>query len=360
MRTPEAGLKQRANELGFGLVGIARAAEADGFPRLQEWLSRGYAGEMGYMHRHADARRHPSSVLPEVRSVVMVGMEYGNGGLDDGIGTDVSRTPSQAIGDWKSPAAGPNGVLGMISRYARGPDYHDVLRQQLKRLLEWVREGFPDCRGRAVVDTAPLLERDFARRAGLGWIGKNTMLINKHRGSYFFLGGLLLDIELQPDEPHAADHCGVCTACLEACPTEAFVGPGWLDARKCISYLTIELRSPMPTELRRGVGDWIFGCDVCQEVCPWNRKDETEPERIDAVEALTITEEEFRKRFGTKALARARRRGLARNAAIVLGNSGDPSNLPVLHKALDDPEELVRDAAAWAIARIEESHYKDD
>lgn len=360
MRTPEAGLKQRANELGFGLVGIARAAESDGFPRLQEWLSRGYAGEMGYMHVHADARRHPSSVLPEVRSVVMVGMEYGNGGLGDGQGTDVSRATSQAIGDQKSGFAHPIAAMGRISRYARGPDYHEVLRQRLKLLLAWVRERFPDCRGRAVVDTAPLLERDFARRAGLGWIGKNTMLINKRRGSYFFLGGLLLDIDLQPDEPHAADHCGACTACLEACPTGAFVGPGWLDARKCISYLTIELRSPMPTELRRGVGEWIFGCDVCQEVCPWNRKDESEPELIDAAEALSITEEEFRKRFGTTALARTRRRGLARNAAIVLGNSGDSSALPALRKALDDPEEIVRDAAAWAIARIEETPYKNE
>lgn len=360
MRTPEAGLKQRANELGFGLVGIARAAEADGFARLQEWLSRGYAGEMAYMLRHADARRHPSSVLPEVRSVVMVGMEYGNGGLVDEHSTDGTQTSSLTIRDQNSSFANPNAAMGRISRYARGPDYHDVLRQQLKLLLAWVREGFPDCRGRAVVDTAPLLERDFARRAGLGWIGKNTMLINKRRGSYFFLGGLLLDIELQPDQLHAADHCGVCTACLEACPTGAFVGPGWLDARKCISYLTIELRTPMPTELRHGVGDWIFGCDVCQEVCPWNRKDESEPELIDAAEALSITEEEFRKRFGSTAIARTRRRGLARNAAIVLGNSGDSSALPALRKALADPEELVRDAAAWAIARIGERHYKDE
>src|SRR5689334_23565410 len=231
MRTAVDRIKDRARRLGFALAGVARAAEADGFPRLQEWLARGYAGEMAYMDRHADARRHPAAVLPAVRSVVMVGMEYG-----------VMTTQSPPV------ATGGLRPVGEIARYAAGPDYHDVLRARLNQLLSWVRAEFPDTTGRGVVDTAPLLERDFARRAGLGWIGKNTMLINKHRGSYFFLGALLLDLELTPDEPHTAGHCGTCTACLDACPTGAFTGPGWLDARRCISYLTIELRTQVPAE----------------------------------------------------------------------------------------------------------------
>jgi epoxyqueuosine reductase len=207
-----------------------------------------------------------------------------------------------------------------------------------------------------------LLERDFARRAGLGWFGKNTMLLNKHLGSYFFLAALLLDIELQPDPPHEASHCGTCTACLDACPTDAFPEPGILDARKCISYLTIELKGAIPPELRPGMGDWLFGCDICQEVCPWNRRAPlaTEPalqpradlEAIDPVELLTLSEEEFRHRFRGTALMRPKRRGLLRNACIILGNRGDPAALPALQRALADSEPLVRDAAAWAIERI--------
>jgi epoxyqueuosine reductase len=344
MDSLEARLKDHARSLGFSLVGIARAAEADGFARLTDWLARGFAGEMAYMHRHAAARRHPAAVLPEVRSVVMVGMEYGERLQATGSRLQEDRSPSSCS---LEPVA-----HGLISRYARGPDYHLVLRDRLNRLLAWVREQVPGCAGRGVVDTAPLLERDFARRAGLGWIGKNTMLINKHRGSYLFLGALLLDLDLAPDLPHAADHCGTCTACLDACPTGAFAGPGWLDARKCISYLTIELRTAIPEDLRPGVGDWLFGCDVCQEVCPWNRKDASHPEAVDAAAILALTDEEFRRRFKGTALERARRRGLARNAAVVLGNTADEAALPAMERALGDPEPMVREAAARAIEQI--------
>jgi epoxyqueuosine reductase len=348
MRTVEDWIKTEAQEVGFALVGIARATEADGFDRLREWLHRGFAGEMAYMSRYAEERRHPASVLPEVRSVVMVGMEYGTSReRQRPVAEDCPFLP---VAD--APGS-PN--TGRIARYAAGPDYHDVLRDRLNRLLRWVQSEFPGVRGRGVVDTAPLLERDFARRAGLGWIGKNTMLINKHRGSYVFLGALLLDMDLSPDQPHEANHCGTCTACLDACPTDAFAGPGWLDARKCISYLTIELRSPAPEQLRPGVGDWLLGCDVCQEVCPWNRKDDSAPETVDAAELLSLTESQFRDRYRGTAVFRTKRRGLLRNAAIVLGNSGDDAALPALRRALDDPEPLVRDAAAWAIARIERS-----
>jgi epoxyqueuosine reductase len=256
----------------------------------------------------------------------------------------------------------PSQPLGRVARYARGTDYHDLLRQRLHQLLAWVQQEVPGCRGRGVVDTAPLLERDFARRAGLGWFGKNTMLLNKRLGSYVFLGALLLDCRLQPDPPHEASHCGSCTACLEACPTQAFPGPGQLDARRCISYLTIELRGSIPAELRESLGNWVFGCDICQEVCPWNRKAPlgTEPalqprvdlEALDPVELLDLSEADFRSRFQETALMRTRRRGLLRNAALVLGNCGDATSLPALRQALHDPEPLVREAAQWAIEKI--------
>ena len=342
MASLEERLKQHAHALGFELAGIAPATDADGFDRLRDWLAHGFAGTMEYMHRHGDARRHPSSVLPDVRSVVMVGMNY-------------RPEPEQEKLSRKR--------LGRISCYARGTDYHDVLRAHLNSLLDWLRRECPECIGRGVVDTAPLLERDFARRAGLGWFGKNTMLLNKRLGSFFFIGALLVNLELAPDPPHTASHCGTCTACLDACPTQAFAAPGVLDARRCISYLTIEHRGDVPVELRPGLGDWLFGCDVCQEVCPWNRKAplSTEPawqarpdlERVDLIEILSLTEDEFRRRFRSTALLRTKRRGLLRNAALVLGNTSDTSALPALRRALDDAEPLIREAACWAIDAIE-------
>ncbi len=341
METLEERLKRQARRIGFDLVGIAPATVADGFDRLREWLDRGYAGAMDYLHRHGEARRHPSSILPEVRSVIMVAMNY--------------RPEKSAVPEPSTSSS----TVGRISCYARGRDYHDVLRARLHGLLDWLRQDHPACRGRAVVDTAPLLERDFARRAGLGWFGKNTMLLNKGLGSYFFIGALLTDLELSCDAPHIVAHCGTCTSCLDACPTQAFVAPGTLDARRCISYLTIEERGEIPLALRSGVGDWLFGCDVCQDVCPWNRKapGSMEPElqgcmRLDASELLSLSEEEFRRRFRGTALMRTKRSGLLRNAAFVLGNIGDASALPSLRRALEDPEPLIREAADWAIQQI--------
>jgi epoxyqueuosine reductase len=338
----EDRLKRQARELGFDLVGVAPAAPADGFGNLRAWLAAGYAGTMDYLHKNAEARRHPASILPDVRSVVMAGMSY------------------------HQPATGPEPAVGKVARYARGADYHEVLWRRLERLLDWLQAERPGCHGRAVADSAPLLERDFARRAGLGWIGKNTLLLNPTTGSYFVLGALLVDVELRPDEPFEAEHCGSCTACLDACPTGAFPAPGVLDARRCVSYLTIENKGPIPPELRPGVGGWLFGCDICQEVCPWNHKAPpgTEPKlqplpwlaALDAAELLGLSEEEFARRFEGTALLRARRRGLLRNAAAVLGNTGDRSALPALWRALGDPEELVRESAARAIAEIERRH----
>jgi len=346
MGTLEARIKQQARRTGFELAGIAPAAPADGFDRLRDWLDRGYAGEMRYLERQAEARRHPASILPEVRSVLMLAINY-------------SPPATQAHGPRPVGKA-----VGKVASYAQGDDYHDVLWDKLNRLLEWLQHEVPGCQGRGVVDTAPLLERDFARRAGLGWIGKNTMLIHKRQGSYLFLAALLLDLELQPDPPHDGFHCGTCTACLDACPTQAFPAPGQLDARLCISYLTIELRTTIPEDLRRPMGDWLFGCDICQEVCPWNRK--APPARepafrpradlaaVDPIELLGLSDEEFRRRFRHTALWRARRRGLLRNAAIVLGNRRDPAALPALRRAQGDPEPLVREAAHWAIEQIQQ------
>jgi epoxyqueuosine reductase len=349
MATLENRLKDEARRLGFELVGIAAAEEADDFDRLRDWLDRGYAGEMTYLHRHAEARRHPRGVLPTVRSVVMLGMSYAPV-------AHAARVPL--------PTREPRvATTARIARYALGADYHQVLRGRIKELAGWLRRERPEAWGRAVVDTAPLLERGLARRAGLGWFGKNTMLIDRRQGSYFVLGALLLDIDLTPDPPHETSHCGTCTACLDACPTEAFVGPGVLDARRCISYLTIEVKGSIPTELVPGVGDWLYGCDVCQDVCPWNRKappgrepalrPRPELEAIDPVEVLLMPEAEFRTRFADTALMRPGPAGLRRNAAVVLGNVGGAAALAPLHRALDDPDPHVREAAAWGIERIQ-------
>lgn len=343
--TPAARLRAKAGELGFALSGVAPATEADGFAHFREWLDRGYAGEMNYLRHNCEPRRHPASVLEGVRSVLMVGLEYGGRSL---------TSPSLE--------GGGRGVgLGRVAAYAQGPDYHRVIWDRLNELAAWLEAESPGCRAAAVADTAPLLERDFARRAGLGWVGKNTMLIHPRRGSFFFLGALLTDLELAPDPPFAASHCGTCTACLDACPTGAFPQPFVLDATKCISYLTIELRKPVPEELREPMGHWLYGCDACQDACPWNMKRgaasgafprDPEMEWLDPVELLGLDADAFRTRFKKTSLWRNRRAGLLRNAAIVLGNAGDERALPALEKALADGEELVRDAAHWAIDRI--------
>ncbi len=330
-------LKAEAERLGFFRFGVAPATDADGFARFEAWLDAEHHGAMGYLEKHRAARRHPAAVLPTVRSVVMLGFDY----------------PADP------PVAEPN--LGRVAAYARGPDYHEFLWEKLNTLSAWLRERVPDAESRGVTDSAPLLERDFARRAGLGWFGKNTMLIDKHRGSFFLLAALLTSVDLPPDAPHAASHCGTCTACLDACPTQAFPAPGTLDARKCISYLTIETKTAFPLELRGKVGDWLFGCDVCQDVCPWNRNageratafpaDPTLA-ALDAIAVLELTDEEFRRRFRATPLARPKRNGLRRNAAFVLGNTGDTHALPALECAAKDPDPTVRDAAEWAKFQI--------
>jgi epoxyqueuosine reductase len=328
-----APIKAEALRLGFSAAGIAPAGPASpaAVGACRRWLDAGMHGEMAYMARNAALREDPSGLLPGARSAVVVALNY------------------------HRPEA------GSIASYARGTDYHDVVRARLERLLDFVRERRPEVNGRVCVDTAPILERDLAARAGLGWVGKNTSLITPGVGSWFFLGELLLDIEIPPDEP-IPDHCGSCRRCLDACPTAAFAGPGVLDARRCISYLTIELKGPIPRQLRPQMGTLIFGCDICQAVCPHNKwqraTDDGDllsgalPPSPDPAGLLALDEIGFRTRFRHTPLWRTKRRGLLRNACVALGNAGDPSAVPVLEQALQDVEPLVRGHAAWALGRL--------
>jgi len=333
-----ARLKTEARRLGFDLAGACPAVTPEGIHHLYRWLDAGYAGQMQYIENRAEAYRHPSNVLPDARSLLVLGAAYR---------TEEPITPQPG--------------QGRISRYAWGDDYHDVLREKLHVLCDTLRAEVPGATARGVVDTAPLLEREFAQLAGLGWVGKNTLILNKRLGSWLFLAVVLTDQVLDYDQPHTASHCGTCTACLDACPTQAFVAPYVLDARRCISYLTIELRDAIPAELRSGLGDWVFGCDVCQDVCPWNRKAPRQqttafmPARgmnaIDLVALFSMDEETFRATFRHTPLWRPRRRGILRNAAMVLGNTRPAEGIAALALGLRDEEPLVRGAAAWALGQ---------
>jgi epoxyqueuosine reductase len=336
-----AKIKDAAHALGFELAGVCPAVTPTGISRFAEWLDRGFDGEMAYFRRRQKAYSHPEHVLAAARSLVMLAMPY--------------RTV---------PPRTCRSGEGRVSRYAwNEQDYHDVIRQRLDALIVQWQVWTPEARLRGVVDTAPLLERDFAQLAGLGWVGKNTLLLNKVQGSWFFLAAVLTDQELQYDARHEADHCGTCRACLDACPTQAFPQPYVLDARRCISYLTIELRGPIPADLRIGMGEWVFGCDICQDVCPWNHKAPAGDEQLygPAVEMNPLSlaglfhldDDAFRRRFKQTALWRPRRRGLLRNAAIVLGNQRDEAAVEALARGLADVDSIVRGACAWALGQIQ-------
>ncbi len=335
-------LKQQATELGFALCGVCPAVAPPGVARLDEWLAAGYAGQMEYLPNRRDAYNDPNLVLNGARSVVMLAMNY--------------RT--------SEPTLCREGQ-GRVSRYAWGElDYHDLIRERLESLILFIKSRVPHASARGVVDTAPLLEREFAQLAGLGWIGKNTLLLNRHAGSWFFLAAILTDLELEFDSRHEIDHCGSCRACLDACPTDAFPQPYVLDASRCISYLTIELKSFIPRELRPGVGEWIFGCDVCQDVCPWNSKSSLSLEPgfapreynnpMELAVLFSLDDAAFRARFRNTPLWRPRRRGLLRNAAIALGNRPASTAVPALVRGLNDAEPLVRGACAWALGEYAE------
>jgi epoxyqueuosine reductase len=337
-------VKRTALACGFDLAGIAAAGPVAEYAHYERWAASGMAGRMGYLTDHraamrADVRR----LVPEARSVLLVGQLY-----------NAPRPYSNAV---------DAETLGWISRYAWGDDYHDVMRARLEETVRRLREQ-AEFSYKICIDTAPLLERSLARSAGLGWIGKNTCLIHEGRGSWFFLGALVTSLELAPDAP-PPDRCG--TRCIDVCPTEAIVptgasqGPQWqVDARLCIAYLNIELKGSIPEELRPLMGRHVFGCDLCQDVCPWNRKapeTEDEPwqprEFAPPLEKLAaLTREEFTALFGGSPVARANYRGFLRNVAVAMGNAGDASLRPSLERLAAHEEELVREHALWALGQI--------
>ena len=323
----------------FDLAAVAPVEQLPAALRLEEWLSRGMHGTMGWMAHNIERRADPSRLLPGARSVLIVAMSY-----------------------WTGDEAAHDGDRGCISRYAWGDEYHRILGERLESLWAAIGELLPGVQGRWYVDTGPVLEKAWAERAGAGWIGKHTNLISQELGSWIFLGAIVLDAELEPGEPHP-DRCGTCRACIDVCPTDAIVAPFVLDARRCISYLTIENRGPIPVEYRRDIGNRIFGCDDCQDVCPWNRfakasaraadfAPRSENRAPELVELLGLDEPAFRKRFAGSPVLRAKRRGFVRNVAVALGNSGDRAAVQPLTAALDDGDALVRGHAAWALGEL--------
>jgi epoxyqueuosine reductase len=334
-----ARVKTLARETGFDLVGITSAAPPPELAFFAPWVEQGFAGEMGYLSAQVERRSDLRVALPWARSVVCVGLQY--------------DTP----GPYSTEA---DGSRGWIARYAWGDDYHDVMRALLDRLAARLAEALGPLRARAYSDTGPVVERAYAAAAGLGAWGKNACLLHPEHGSWFFLGEVVTDLELPPDAPRT-DLCGTCTACIEACPTDALCAPYVLDATRCISYLTIELKGAVPEEHRPAVGRHVFGCDICQDVCPWNRRRRhAGPEAfaprpglqapdLGELAALVLDEEAFRARFRKSAVKRTRRRGLLRNLAVALGNSDHPQRRPILERLCADEDPLVQEHARWAL-----------
>lgn len=339
MERLETAVREAADRVGFDICGLARLGAPPHGAFVSDWLAAGNAAGMEYIGRGLAKRLDPEAILPGARSAVSVGMRY--------------RSPTASPRDWRGEPR------GRMAAYAAGPDYHDTVGERLRQLVAALRRIRPEAGFRAYVDTGPVLEREWAVGAGLGWFGKNTNLLNARAGSWLLLGEVLTTLELEPDVPHP-DRCGTCQRCLDACPTGA-LQPGYvLDARRCISYWTIEHRGSVPRDLRRRFGNWVFGCDDCQIVCPWNDDpvDDGGADLADALwprlpELLALDEEGFRRRYRGTAVRRTGRASMARNAAIGLGNSGNPAALPVLAKALHrDPAWSVRAHAAWALGRL--------
>ncbi len=343
-----AAVKARAGELGFDLVGVTGAEPSAFAEEYRDWIAQGYAGEMEYLARNLHRRLDPRELLPDARSIIVVGLNY-YADAEEGPGTP-PPDPDRAI----------------FARYARGDDYHDVMTARLRELLRFLQaQAGPGAEGRVYVDAGPVLEREVAQRAGLGWFGKNTLLINTRRGSYFFLGEIVTNVALEFESP-ALGGCGTCTRCLDACPTNAIFEPYKVDSRRCLSYLTIEIKGDIPIEFQPALaasGNRIFGCDICQEVCPFNQhralptddpafqpRDITVNSTVS--DLLYLTEEEFREKFKGSPVKRAKRRGLLRNAATALCMRDDEKTVAALEHALNDPEPRVREAAAQSLEAI--------
>lgn len=331
-------IRQRAMDLGFDDCRFATVTAPDAAKEFQNWIAQKKYGEMAWIEKNADKRIAPQKILPDAKTAICLAVSY-----------EINQPPLRA-------------TAGIIARYARYDDYHDIIGERLKSLTQFVNEtGGAETRSLWYVDTGPILERDFAQRAGIGFIGKHTNLISRKFGNWIFLAEILTTIEMEPDPPEK-NHCGKCSRCIAACPTAAITAPFQLDARRCISYLTIELKGPIPMEFRRAIGNRIYGCDDCLAVCPWNkfahegnlmkshaRKDLEQPDLIDL---LSLDETGFKTRFKSSPILRTKRRGLLRNVCVALGNIGDKSALPSLEKASGDAELLIAEHARWAIDQI--------
>jgi epoxyqueuosine reductase len=339
-------IKEVARQLGFVLTGITTPEPPAHFDVYQRWLEAGNHGQMTYLadERALARRADPRQILSECRSILVLGIPYHNPALSQ-----------------PKPAAAN---CGRIAAYAWGDDYHIVLPPRLEAIVQFIEQqvGHP-VPNRWYTDTGPILERDLAQRAGLGWIGKNTCLISPRNGSYFLLAEILLGLDLPPDQPFTSDQCGSCARCIEACPTQCIQPNRTLDARRCISYLTIENKTEIPLELRPQAGNWVFGCDICQMVCPWNIRfahqhgDPAFAPRVGLplpvlAQELTLTPEGFNRKFKDSPLKRAKRRGYLRNIAVAAGNARDVDSLPALERAQSDAEPLVRQHAEWALEQI--------
>jgi epoxyqueuosine reductase len=336
-------IRQRARELGFDDCRFTTAAPPEHSAEFQRWIAERQHGEMSWLERNAHKRVEPKQVLANAKSVIALAVSY------------VQGSTSKVQGQQNEP-------MGIFARYAQFTDYHDVLAERLKSLTAFVNElGGTETRSLWYVDTGPLLERDLAQRAGLGFVGKHTNLISRTLGNWIFLSEIITTLELEPDAPEH-NHCGKCTRCIEVCPTRAITAPFNVDARRCISYLTIELKGPIPVELRPLMGNRIYGCDDCLAACPWNRFAQEgsmmaqhargDLETVSLIELLSLDDAAFKKKFASTPILRTKRRGLLRNVCVALGNVGDATALPALEKSMQDPEPLIREHAAWAMEQI--------
>jgi len=332
-------IEDRAYALGFDGFGVASPEIGKAGENFSKWLSLGYAGEMNYMARWEEKRRDPNFVLEGVKSIICLRTNY----LTAKKGMDFLDHPK----------------IGDVSLYALNNDYHDIITPRLKELEKYIQEEFAGSKTKIYVDTGPILEKPLAQQAGLGWIGKHTNLLSQGIGSWYFLSEILVDVTL-PEAEVAENHCGTCRDCIDICPTDAIVAPYVLDSKKCISYLTIELKGVIPIEFRKAIGNRIYGCDDCQIVCPWNsyvvKTEEPAFKQVDATFLLTelilLDDDEFRRRFKGSPIKRIKRRGLLRNVAVALGNSKDPKVVPFLIKALEDKEPLIRAHTVWALGEL--------
>jgi len=375
----ERRIKQEARRLGFELVGITTPDPPPHYDIFETWLQAGRHGQMAYLasERSRQRRADPRLILPECQSILVLGIRYGSqqrlkvcqfaGNNED----SQAKVGDGQISEQNASLDHPFNLRGRVASYAWGKDYHDVLPVRLQALVDFIetQAGHP-VPNRYYTDTGPILERDLAQRAGLGWIGKNTCLINPQAGSFFLLAEILLGLALAPDQPFTTDRCGSCRRCLEVCPTQCILPDRTIDASRCISYLSIELKGPIPTQLRPTMGNWVFGCDLCQQVCPWNIRLASLPDGSPdptagvfsprpelafptLIHELSLTPEQFNRKFKGSPIKRTKRRGYLRNVAVALGNGGDPAAIPALSLALiEDLEPLVRGHSAWALGQI--------